>query len=147
MRMPGNHLKRIVCVIVGSCALVLAGVAVAQSQDVAILGVWRGTSLCTDLTVAPECKDERVIYTFQAIAGGPAGRVRLQADKVVGGEREPMGEMDFVHDGATGAWTSEFRNGRYHGLWSFTVTGNRINGTLVDVPTGKVVRRVAVTKD
>jgi hypothetical protein len=121
--------------------------AAAQPDAAAILGVWRGTSTCVDREIAPACKDELVIYTFVPIPGKPASTVRLEADKLVDGKPERMGEFDFTLDPATGAWTAEFRNARYQGLWSYTIDGKRLTGTLVDVPTGKVVRRIATQKD
>jgi|WetSurMetagenome_2_1015567.scaffolds.fasta_scaffold105599_2 hypothetical protein len=126
---------------------IVANPAAAGGDASAILGVWRGTSTCTDREIAPACSDEIVVYRFLAIPGKPATTVRLEADKIVGGKPERMGEIDFTLDAATGAWTSEFRNARYHGLWSYTVDGKRLTGTLVDVPTGKVVRRIATQRD
>lgn len=73
--------------------------------------------------------------------------MRLEADKVVGGERQRMGEMDFVYRQATGRWESEFQNARYHGLWSFEVRGRTIAGELVDLPSGGRVRAVRVERD
>lgn len=112
-----------------------------------LLGVWRGTSLCTDRVLAPSCHDEQVIYTFVAAPADSAAPVRLEADKVVGGERQRMGEMDFVYRQATGRWESEFQNARYHGLWSFEVRGRTIAGELVDLPSGGRVRAVRVERD
>jgi hypothetical protein len=121
--------------------------AVAGADAAAILGVWRGTSTCVDREIAPACKDEVVIYRFEPIPGKPASTVRLEADKLVDGKPERMYEIDFTRDAATGGWMSEFRNARYHGLWSYTIDGKSLTGTLVDVPTGKVVRRIATQKE
>lgn len=112
-------------------------------QDNAILGKWHGTSICVDREFAPACKDEEVLYDFTKTAGG---KVHLKADKIIAGKPELMGEMDFTYEASTKTWISEFQNQRYHGLWRFEVAGKRITGTLVDVPSKKVVRRIAVER-
>src|SRR6185295_16812892 len=54
------------------------------------MGVWRGASTCTDRVAAPACHDEVVVYEFTA--GAKAGTVHWKADKIVDGQRQPMGE-------------------------------------------------------
>lgn len=127
-------------------ALAAASLAAGPDGD-AILGVWVGTSLCTDREIAPACSDEQVRYTFTRPEGAPAGSYHLAADKLVGGEYGRMGDMDFTFDASKGEWTSEFENARFHGLWSLHLEGADLEGTLVDVPTGKIVRRIAVRRD
>jgi hypothetical protein len=126
-----------------------AAVAAAPSpgSPAELVGVWRGTSLCTDLATAPACKDEQVIYTFVAIADGAPGAVRLAADKVVAGERQAMGELDFVYRAASGCWESEQQNARFHSRWSFAVRGTALSGELVDLPSGARIRAIRVEKD
>jgi len=147
--MPGARSSAVLAPLLPALTLAVAaaGPAAAGDDAAAILGVWRGTSTCTNREIAPACKDERVIYTFVPIAGAPATRVRQEADKLVGVQRERMGEIDFAYDAATGVWSSEFRNARFHGIWSLTVALERITGTLVDVPSKAVVRRIEVTRD
>jgi hypothetical protein len=125
-----------------------AMVALAAAPDGdAVLGVWHGTSLCTDREVAPACKDEQVRYTFTRLEGPAPGRYHLAADKLVNGEYARMGDLDFAFDPAQATWTSEFQNARFHGVWSLRLGSDGLEGTLVDVPTGKVVRRIAVRRD
>lgn len=121
----------------------LAAAATAAGPRDALLGEWHGTSTCTDRKVAPACKDEVVVYRF-----APVGRdtARLAAYKIVTGEEQPMGELDFVRNARTGEWVSEFRTSRVHATWSFRVADTLMTGTLVDLPTGAVVRRVRVTR-
>ena len=45
----------------------------------------------------------------------------------------------------SGRWTSEFTS-RVHGLWSFAVRGTELTGTLVELPSGTVLRNVAVKR-
>ena len=42
--------------------------------------------------------------------------------------------------------TGEFQNARYHGLWTFRVTGAEVVGTLTNPPGGQLVRRISVKK-
>jgi hypothetical protein len=122
--------------------LLAAGAAPASPRDL-ILGEWRGTSTCTDRKIAPACKDEVVVYRFTPAGGDSAHQA---AYKIVAGEEQLMGEMDFVRNAKTGEWTSDFRTPRVHGVWSFRIADTLMTGTLVDVPTGAVVRRVRVTR-
>jgi hypothetical protein len=110
-----------------------------------ILGEWRGTSTCVKSPEFPSCHDEIVVYEFRRSAAG-ADAVTLAAYKIVDGEKQLMGEMDFSFDAKEGAWTSEFQTARYHGLWTFFVKQDSITGTLVDLPSRHVVRNVSVRR-
>ena len=44
----------------------------------AILGVWRGTSICVNLEAAPACKNEEVIYEFRETTPPVAGKLNLR---------------------------------------------------------------------
>ena len=131
-------------------AAILAAVAAASASpspapDDTLLGTWRGTSTCVDRPRHPACQDEVVVYEFRRKAG-EEGVVTLNAGKIVEGQLLPMGELDFRWDAGRRAWTSEFRNERVHILWSFVVRGDAIEGTLVDLPDGSLVRNVAVKR-
>jgi hypothetical protein len=104
-----------------------------------IRGTWRGKSVCTDLKAAPACRDEEVLYEFT-----PMGETKLhqKADKLVDGNWVTMGEMDFDYDASGRIWKSEFQSPRFHGLWSYSVVGDRLNGTLVELPSRAVLRTV-----
>ncbi len=130
----------------GALALLSAAAAGAASRKDEILGTWRGTSTCVKSPDFPACHDEVVVYEVRdSAAGGDA--VTMAAFKIVGGEKQLMGEMDFTWDAKAGAWTSEFQTPRVHGLWTFFVKGGDITGTLVDVPSKQLVRNVSVKKD
>lgn len=122
-----------------------AGVASAAAPVEEILGEWRGTSTCVKSPEFPSCHDEVVVYEFRRSSSGTEA-VTLAAYKIVDGEKQLMGEMDFTHDAKQSAWTSEFRSPRYHGLWTFFVKGDSLTGTLVDLPSRHVVRNVAVRR-
>ena len=109
----------------------------------AILGQWQGTSTCTNREVAPACKDEKTRYTFTRVEGSE-GKIHCAADKLVGGEFASMGELDFDYVPAERRWKSELKSA--HAVWSFAVDGDRLSGTLVDVPTGAQTRRVSAAR-
>lgn len=114
----------------------------SQAQDPkAILGVWKGTSLCVNREAAPACRDEEVILEFRDTAPPAAGKLTVKADKVVNGEVLPMGELDLVWDSKSGAWLCELQN-RYHALWSYPPPkGDELTGTLVLLPDRTLVRK------
>jgi len=109
---------------------------------VALAGDWTGTSLCTNLKVAPACKDEVVIYHFTH-KGGPTWH--LAADKIIAGKPEFMGEFDMTLEGSRLTYEMTNRRGE-RALWDFNVDGDRIQGVLKMLPAGDVVRKVDVTK-
>ncbi len=126
-------------------ALAAAG-ALAAAEPGRILGTWKGTSTCVGNPDYPACRDEVVVYEVrEAAAGGNA--VTLSAFKIVDGEKALMGEMDFAYDAKQGAWLSELRTPRVHGLWAFVVRGDEITGTLVDLPSKHLVRNVAARRE
>ena len=53
--------------LLGALALAAAPAFAAGPDGDAILGVWRGSSLCTDREVAPACKDEQVRYDSESV--------------------------------------------------------------------------------
>ena len=129
-------------------AAILAATASASPSPApvdSILGTWRGTSTCVDRQRHPACKDEVVVYEFRRKAG-EEGVVTLNAGKIVEGQILPMGELDCRWDAERRSWTSEFRNERVHILWRFVVRGDAIEGTLVELPDGSLVRNVAVKR-
>jgi hypothetical protein len=119
-----------------------APVCLAQSP---IVGTWRGTSTCADKVAFPSCHDEVVVYEVLALGPG-SDSVRVRADKVVGGAREFMGELLFGQD-SSGGWLAEVHTARYHDRWRLRIEGDRMSGTLVDLPSGRVVRHVVLRRD
>lgn len=143
--MPIGRIRSVVLSI--SMLLAAAPAAAAEPAPASILGIWRGTSLCSDRAVAPGCKDEVVVYNFTRADGQAGTRVRLAADKIVDGEVLPMGTIDVDYDGATASWRSEIRTPKFHGLWSYSVEGSKLTGSLTDLPSGARTRRVEATRD
>jgi hypothetical protein len=108
-------------------------------------GTWRGTSTCSDRVAAPSCHDEVVVYEFAA--GAKPGTVQWKADKVVDGQRQPMGEMDLAYDAGEGCWKAEFTSPRVHIVWCLAVDGTHMTGTGRLLPGKQTVRKIDVRKD
>jgi hypothetical protein len=109
------------------------------------IGVWRGTSTCTDRVATPACRDEVVVYEFTA--GAKPGAVHLKADKVVEGQRLPMGEMDLEYSSGDACWRAEFTSPRLHSAWCFVVDGSHMTGTGTLLPGKQKIRKIEVRKD
>jgi hypothetical protein len=139
------------------CFLSLTTACSAQKQDKVpdqnqkqlkaedVLGDWQGESKCTGSN--PYCHDEVVLYHFTAVKDD-ASKVHLAADKLVNGKWELMGEFDFTIDAAKSTLTAEFNIPRTggRGVWSFTVAGDKIVGTLTAYPENEVGRKVHVER-
>lgn len=127
-------------------AILLAAAAAAPPGDLAsFVGTWHGTSTCVDLKFAPACKNEVVIYDVRP-ADKPGAAI-LAPDKVVNGERQPMGELEFTYDDKEGCWASAFKNERVNVLWCLKIKDRTMTGWLRDVPTKTVVRKAELTRD
>jgi hypothetical protein len=122
----------------------------ASAQDAnakAILGTWRGTSICVNLEASPGCKNEEVIYEFRELTPPIAGKLNLNADKIVDGKAVPMGELELVWVSAEGAWSCEIQTPRVHSLWTFKqLRGDELAGTLVQLPDRTLVRKAAARR-
>jgi hypothetical protein len=107
------------------------------------IGTWRGDSICVGNR--PACKNEDVVYRFEAVTDKPAALI-LFADKIIEGKREPMGKLEFTYNQASGTLTGEFTRGQTHGLWEFTLSGDKMEGKLFILPERSVARRVTVKR-
>lgn len=114
-----------------------------SAKDLA--GEWVGESKCTGNN--PSCHDEIVRYRFSEIKN-ESNRLHLGADKQVNGEWDLMGEFDFTIDAAKNTFTADFTISRTdgRGVWSFTVTRDKIDGTLTIYPENEIGRRVHVER-
>jgi hypothetical protein len=125
-------------------ALLPAG-TFAQSPRETLVGSWRGTSLCTNRQAAPACADEQVIYDISAPAD-PPGVLVVKADKVVNGQREPMGEITFRPDAATSRWVSEIKTARVHAMWHLSLKDGRLTGGLFLLPENTAIRAIELRR-
>src|SRR5215510_9722377 len=108
-----------------------------------VLGTWKGESICVGNR--PACKNEVVVYRFEAVAGKPDMVLQL-ADKIIEGKRVPMGKLEFLYDEGKGELSCEFTKRKTHGLWQFKVSGDSMEGTLVLLPDRELGRRVKVKR-
>ena len=108
------------------------------------VGTWHGESICTDKS-RTACKNEEVVYRIEEVAGKP-GVLTILGDKIIEGQRVPMGKLECKYDEAAGTLSCEFTRRQTHGLWEFKVSGDEMNGTLVVLPEKTLGRRVHVTR-
>jgi hypothetical protein len=134
-----------------ACAAVLvtAGVSIGHAAadppgPTQLIGMWRGTSICTNRTVAPACHDETVVYEFAS--GSEPGTVHWVADKIVDGRRERMGEFDLKYDTSESCWKAEFSSPRVKVVWRISVDGARMSGTGRVLPGNEIVRKLDLQK-
>ena len=122
-------------------ALLLATVSDPRAL---LVGTWKGESICT--SVRPACRNEIAVYHI-SIPDKP-GVVNLLANKVVDGREVEMGgTMEYaVNADATKLSASLDVNGN-HIRFSFTRTGDKMVGTLIDIPTGVVIRNIRLQKE
>jgi hypothetical protein len=106
----------------------------APADSATPAGIWRGTSLCTP--GHPTCHDETVVYRIAP----KDGRFEINASKIVAGQEEFMGTITCDFTAASGLLNCPTN----YGLWSFTVRGEDMQGTLQ--VGSELWRRVAVTR-
>jgi hypothetical protein len=141
----GSMDRMVVLVALLSAAVAPAGAGADMAGPQQLIGLWRGTSTCTDRVAAPACHDETVVYEFTA--GAKPGTVRWQADKVVDGKREPMGEMDLAYDNAEACWKAEFSSPRVKTVWRLSVDGMHLTGTGRLLPGNQTIRKIDARKE
>ena len=117
-------------------AALFSGCIFASNQGIA--GNWKGESIC--MIKDSPCHDEHVIYTITE--PDKAGKLQIQADKVVNGQRENLGTLDCQFDAKAATITCPMKNGE----WSFDVKGDTMTGTLT-LPDGRLFRRINVKKE
>ena len=100
-------------------------------------GNWTGESICT-IKDSP-CHDEQVIYTVTE--PDKAGKLQIQADKVVNGQPQDMGTLDCVFDAKASTVVCQMPQGK----WEFTIAGDKMTGTLT-VTDGRLFRRISVAR-
>src|SRR6266568_4959883 len=122
---------------------VAPGAIAARQPAPSVFGTWKGDSTCRGNR--PACKNEVVVYRFEAVAGKPDA-ILWFADKIVEGKREPMGKAKMHYDQAKGELSWEFTVGQNHGLWQFKASVDTMEGTLVLLPNRELVRVVKVKR-
>ena len=110
-----------------------------------LLGTWHGASTCTDRVAAPACADETVVYVMTP--GPTPGTVHWVADKIVGGQRQPMGELDLIYDAVDARWKATFTNPRVTVEWCLAVDGSAMTGGARLMPDRTAIRTIDLRKD
>ena len=126
-------------------ALLVTHPAGAAGARDALLGTWRGTSLCTNREAAPACADEQVVYDISATPG-KADEITLKADKIIDGRREPMGELTFRPDAASSRWVTEIQTPRVHALWYLSLANGVLSGGMALLPSKTQVRKIELRR-
>lgn len=103
--------------------------------DTLLVGNWNGTSLCQ--LKNSSCHDETVVYHISKKNG--VDTFYINASKIVNGAEDEMGILPLVYNKKTNQLTSTA-----HGTWTFNVTGNKLEGTLV--VRGDLFRKIVVYK-
>jgi hypothetical protein len=122
-----------------------ATAAIAPAPKEQILGVWKGSSICTKVEGNEFCRDETVVYNFVDIPDQPQ-TVGLKAGRVVDDSVQPMYELYFTYRPGTGDWSCEFSRPKFTGVWTYVVHGDDMTGTATLTPSQKVVRNVSVKR-
>jgi hypothetical protein len=122
--------------------MIAAAILLAAAAADPVAGTWEGTSLC-QIRPSP-CHDEHVVYRFRKTA---PRQYTLGAYKVVGGQEQYMGPIDFTFDasGRLLSGSNRDRAGIIH-PWLFTVRGTHISGKALTAPGGAVFRLIEVDK-
>jgi hypothetical protein len=90
-----------------------------------IEGVWRGSSIC-QVKNSP-CHDEQVVYYISKDAR--KNTFRVDANKIVNGKEDFMGELFFVYDSVKQTFICDDveRGAR----WEFQIKGQEMKGKLI----------------
>jgi len=110
----------------------------------AIVGTWRGTSVCT--AVRPACHDE--IAVDHIARSTKPDTVLMTMNKVVDGKEVEMGgtvEFHVDYASRTLTWEMAARDGT-RGEVRLTWSGNKMTGTMIQLPGREVVRNITLEK-
>ncbi len=102
-------------------------------------GTWKGSSICQ--VKSSPCNNEVVIYYITP--DEKPHQYAVQMNKIVDGKEEDMARIPATYDARTHKLTGIMNN---YPAWKFTVTGNRIDGTLV-LADGTLYRIIHVERE
>jgi hypothetical protein len=117
----------------------------APAPKAEILGVWKGTSICTKVEGNEFCRDETVVYEVVDVPGQPA-TVTIKAGRVADNSLLPMYALFFTYRPDQGQWTSQFDRGGRRGVWAYVIHGDEMTGTATILPSMTIVRNVAAKR-
>jgi len=136
-------IANVVMLVVLETAVAAPGAASAPKAE--ILGVWKGTSICTKVEGNEFCRDETVVYNVVDVPNQPA-TVTLKAARIVEDSVQPMYSLYFTYRPDNGNWTSEFERPSFRGVWAYVVHGDEMTGTATVLPGMTIVRNVAAKR-
>jgi hypothetical protein len=116
----------------------------APSIENRIIGTWHGTSMCADRKSDTACKDEEVVYVVKGMRA-VRDTVGMEAFKIINGERISMGMLTLAYSRGSDLWTFELA-ARVHALWAFQVKDSTAHGSLVELPSKRLIRTVHVSR-
>jgi hypothetical protein len=125
--------------------LVLAMLAGDSHSTSELVGHWRGESVCVKADWNAACNDEVVFY--DAVPAEKSGRVLLHAYKIVNGENQPMGDLEFAYDAGLKSWAADFSNARVRIRFIFDVHGSALDGRLLDLKNDRIARHIRVSRE
>jgi hypothetical protein len=108
------------------------------------IGTWHGTSICVDRKTDTACKDEEVVYVVKGIRA-VRDTVEMEAFKIINGERISMGMLRPAYSRSSDLWTFELA-ARVHALWTFQVKDSTVHGSLVELPSKRMIRKVHASR-
>ena len=118
----------------------------AQAQSPSILGLWHGTSICSKADWNASCNDEENFFQFVPASSG-LPKILLHAAKRVGTAIEWMGDLELQPDTGDRRWVGEFANSRVHIRITYQVSDSGLAGTIVEVPSLQIARRIRARRD
>ena len=106
-----------------------------SAQDSAIVGVWKGSSIC-QVKNSP-CHDETVVYHITKVQG--VDMFDVDAYKIIDGKEDEMGILHFHLDKTKNQLIANM-----NGTWTLNLKGRNIDGILT--VNGTLYRIIKLTK-
>lgn len=119
--------------------------ATAPAPKAEILGLWKGSSICTKVETNEFCRDETVVYNFVDVPEQPA-TVALKAARLVDNSLQQVYSLYVTYRPEQGRWTSEFTRPQVRGIWTYVVHGDELTGIATVLPELTVVRNVGAKR-
>jgi hypothetical protein len=113
----------------------------AATPPTSITGTWAGESKCT--VPSSPCHDEHVVYEIKR-EGKDADDYSIDAYKIVDSKRNFMGTLQCRFPVTSGALQCIGR--RPDDIWTFTVSGDHMSGTLTIGADKQLFRKVEVSR-
>jgi hypothetical protein len=96
-----------------------------EKNDPALIGTWRGESIC-QIKSSP-CHDEIAVYHLTKLK--EPNMFQMMMNKMVNGKEEEMGISDYAYDAKLQTLTCV--DEKHNAIWKFEIKGNTMDGTLV----------------